>query len=211
MSKQFYLTSRHGNCGGTTMFWNKNGKGYGTALDNAELFTLEEAMEYHVRDMQAIPLLKEAVDKAAVLHVDCQHLDKDLAIQHIDGPDEFVIQIDGHWSGNDILFVSEDGHSYDYSKAKAGSWRDSQKTTYDLGRSCTVWPKAFLDTIARRTLEVADINKRAMCSSAGVKLRRPKRQRPTTGKTRKNCGDCGKIVWDYDPHSEVTCRDHNYS
>lgn len=204
---EFYLTSRHGNCGGTTMFYNKNGKGYGTNLNNAELFTLEKAQQYHDLDREALPLLKPLVDKAASLHVDCQVIDgKDVKGQSF--PDEWVVQKNGHWSGNDILFASTDGFSYDYRKAKVFSLHEAVEFGHGENGDFTFWPRSYLDTKARRALAVSDINVSKMIKKAGVKYHPPKRVRPTTGKTRSNCPECGKITWGYDPHVEHYCPDH---
>ena len=207
--QQFYLTGRHGNCGGTTMFYNKNSNGYGTNLDNAEVFTLEKAQEHHDRDREALPLLKSLVDEAASQHIDCQII-KGEDLKGKDFSDEWIVQKNRHWSGNDILFVTSSDFSYDYSQAKIFGLREALEFSHSHAGDFTFWPKEYLDTKARPALAVSDINISAMLKKAGVKYHRPRRQRPTTGKTRGNCPECGRITWDYNPHENAYCSEHTY-
>ena len=207
MDKLFYLTSRHGDCGTNVMFHNKNGCGYGTDLNKLELFSFEKAQKELNQDINSLPLLKSEVDKLAVMHVDCQYLDKEKG-KPKNMNDRCVVQIDGVWDGNDIAFAAFAGQSYNYEKATIVSYQ------YALGVSneeTTIWLKSFIDTIARPTFQRMNVNTRKMIISPGIKYKKPRKPRPTTGKTRFNCEDCGKIFWDYrHPDDGGCCLDCEY-
>jgi len=45
--KEYFLTSRHGNCGSTVLFHNKDEHGYGSNLNELEKYTELEAKKGH--------------------------------------------------------------------------------------------------------------------------------------------------------------------
>ena len=196
MCKQFYLTSRHGDCGNNVMFHRKNRRGYTTNLDDAHLFTKEEAEKALSQDVKSLPLEKEAVDNSAILGVDHQYLDKK---GKPTSPDEnCLIQKNGEYNGNDICFFTRIGLTFDYSIARreGNILKFSEIGEFDPSE-CTVWSVSYLDTIARRTLQREDVNTRRMTTEHGIKYKKPRKQKPTTGKNRFNCPSCGKIVWEH--------------
>jgi len=200
----FYLRSRHGDTGTNVMFHNKNGAGYGTNLDNLHVFTTEEAQKKLDWDIKSLPLLKSEVDKLSILAVDMQYLD---AVKSKEFSGLYVVQMDRKWNGNDICFYSEDGETFDYGKAHV--FIGGAGVNFILGKSGMIlWPKDYLDTICRRTFQSTNINTRKMITGAGIVYRKPRKPRPTTGKTRGNCPECGKITWDYNPYEDAYCADH---
>jgi len=202
MDKLFYLTSSHGNCGTNVMFWNKGGAGYGTNLNELELFTLEEAQEKVNQDIKSRPLLKSEVDKVAVKHVDCQYLSTN---HHKADPyDEYVIQVPGCWDGNDIGFVTLGGITYDLDKAHVFNFvgaADYQRAD-DI-----IWPYSYMRKLARPTLQECNINTRKMITGPGIEYKKPRKPRPTTGKVRWNCPTCGKLNWQHNPYDFKECSD----
>lgn len=197
---EFYLVSRHGNCGSNVMFHNKDERGYGTNVNNLEVYTLEQAQEKHDWDRGSLPLLKSAVDALCVIHVDMQYLERDQ--NGLDPNNEYVVQEAGIYDGNDIAFVSEQGQTFDLNKATV---HNLPETLTHSGLSPVVWSKQYLETLARKTFQAGNIDQKAMITDAGIKLNKPKRQRPTTGKTRMNCPCCGRINWQYDPYTFQDC------
>lgn len=199
----FYLTSRHGDCGANVMFHKKNGIGYSTNLDALHLFTREEAQRHVDHDPRSLPLLKSEVDKAAIRAVDCQSLDENMA--DLSDPDAlYVLQIKGCWNGNDIAFAVVGGKSYNFDHAWRHNLDQIQKLTKEFPNS-QIWPVAYLDTICRRTFQRQNVNTRKMITGAGIKYKKPRKRRPTTGQVRHNCPTCGKIVWDYKPYEAPYC------
>jgi len=198
VERVFYLRDSRSNTGNNVAFWNKNGSGYGTHLERLEMYDLEQAQQMHNSRNTDIPLLKSAVDVLSILAVDCQYLpEEDLT----DPNDQYVVQRKGYWNGNDISFVGQQKATYNYEQAAVFS---KDTLTFDK-ESYTVFSKASIDKIARRTFQAHNIDMKAMSINAGIKIKKPKLSRPTTGKTRGNCPQCGRITWDYDPYENAYC------
>lgn len=206
MSNQFYLRDTRSNTGSSCMFWAKGGCGYTTNLEQAEVFNQEQAQKYADEKRHFIPLWKDVVDKLATIRVDMQYLK--LSTDFSDG---VVIQRwCGQYDGNDIYFHGKDGKpTANYSDALVFTNLEDV-LAIDVG-SAAVLSKAFLDTICRPTLQAENVNHRTMMTSAGIKYKAPRKKGPTTGKTRGNCPECGKITWDYNPYENAYCSDHEYS
>ena len=205
MERLFYKTCRHGNCGSNVTFHNKDeyGYGYGTDLKGLETYTFEQAQKQMDYQDGSLLLLKSEVDKLAVKHVDMQYLDiKKGAPSKLD--DECIIQINGEYDGNDIHFYAEIGTTFDLSKAKVIPLQVA--LSYKKGYM-TIWSKSYLESISRDTFQAHNINKRKMITAGGIKYRTPRPSR-AMGKSRGNCPTCGKLTWDYDPHVNHYCKEH---
>jgi hypothetical protein len=201
MDKLFYLQDTRSNLGSNAVFWQIDGCGYGTNLNELEVYTLADAQSHHNRRNSDVPLLKSLVDELSISAVDHQVLPEAGAV---DPNNEYVVQITGHWNGNDILFASRGLNSYEYDNAQVFSKMDTAEFLSDP-ESYSVFAKADIDKVARRTFQVRNINKRSMITAADIKLVKTKRIRRTTGKTRGNCPACGKITWDYNPYENAYC------
>jgi hypothetical protein len=206
MIPQFFLKSRHGDFCSSVSFHNKNGAGYGTDLRNLGLFTLEEAQNELDHDIKSIPLLSNEVLKFSVDRVDMQYLDETLG-KPVNLHDECVIQIGGCWDGNDIKFKNEMFGTYNLKSAVVVSY---QAAIGYCNEGNTIWLKSYLDSIARPTFQSENINMKTMVRDAGIKYKKPRVPRPTTGKTRGNCPKCGKITWDFNRYENAHCSDHEY-
>lgn len=207
MQNMFYLQDSRSTVGNNVVFWNIDGCGYGTNLDKLETYTLEEAQEYHNNRKSDVPLLKELVDKLSITSVDMQYLPTST---DEDPNDEYVIQHNQNYNGNDILFLAHQGETFNYMDTKVFTMGQIGEVILTLGEY-TVFSKSALDKIERRTFQQSNINKRMMCKQVGIKLVKPKRVRPTTGKTRGNCPTCGRLTWDFNPYENAYCIDHCYN
>lgn len=207
MEKLFYLTSRHGNCGENVMFHNKNGSGYGTNLDNLHVFTREEAQKELGHDIKSLPLLKSEVDKLSIKAIDHQYLKRSL--NSIDPNDQYIIQVSGFYNGNDIRFAPESDSTIDinfnYSLAKVFNLKDALSCSDLRG---VIWSKSYLDGLQRRTFQEGNISTRKMITGAGIKYKKPRKKKPSSGKTMWNCPSCGKISWQYNPYDFDGCSDY---
>ncbi|WP_167632467.1 hypothetical protein [Mariprofundus ferrooxydans] len=201
---EFYLQDSRTLCGNNVVFWRKKGNGYGTNLDELEVYSLEDAQHMHDFRCSDIPLLKSLVDKKSIMAVDHQVIP---AKDSLDVNDEYVVQRVGHYNGNDIRFVGVDGETYDYNKARVFTG-DIVNQAFAHSDCYAIYSKEEMDRVARRTFQAHNIDKKAMITKPGIKLSRPKRSRPTTGKSRGNCPTCGKITWDYNPHENAPCTEH---
>jgi hypothetical protein len=199
---EFYLRDTRSNVGSTCMFWKKGGYGYTSNLDQAEIFTHEQAQRYTNEQRHFIPLSKKQSDEVATVRVDMQCLEdaKDMS-------KGFVIQLNpSEYDGNDIFFLSKNGFSTpNYNEAHVIHSLDELMVLNVSCRAISIHSKAFLDSIARRTLQVENVNHRKMMTAAGIKYRAPRKSRATSGKTRGNCPSCGKITWGYNPHENEYC------
>ena len=199
--KEFYLRSRHGNCGTNLMFHNKNGAGYGSDLDNLETYSLEDAQKELNHGIANLPLLKSAVDELSIKAVDCQYIKNE--DNHTDPNDQYVVQVKGLWDGNDIAFMVI-GYTFNYSEAHVFSYSDAVRRCEGHEKFHS-WSKYYLDTLCRRTFQEENINTRKMITGPGLKYKKPRKQRPTTGKERWNCPSCGKINWQFNPYDFDGC------
>lgn len=203
---QFYMRDSRGDTGDNVMFWRKGGAGYGTNLDELEVYTLERAQKQHNSRSSDVPLLKSAVDALSIFAVDCQVLP---SLSGVDENDQYVVQLNGRWNGNDIAFqMRGGGHTYNYSKAGVFSSAEVAEL-FPNSKANTAFPMQLTDKLARRTFQASNIDVRAMITKPGIKLIRPRKQKQTTGKCRSNCPTCGRLVWDYNPYESAYCAKHD--
>jgi hypothetical protein len=207
MNQMFYLRDSRSNVGDTCLFWAKDGAGYVSDLNKAEVYTKEEAQRYFDSRDTDIPYSKEHVDQLATIRVDHQYLPD----SEVKADDLCVIHIVGDYNGNDVFWLTDAYHSIEYADALVVSHAEALKKVAHLAKynvKADIYPKQAIDMIARRTFQVANINKRKMVTGAGIKNNHPrKRPRPTTWKTRGNCPNCGKVTWGGNPYEAYTCAD----
>lgn len=204
MENKFYLVSRHGNCGTNVMFHFKDGCGYGTDISKLHLFSLEDAQNALDHDIRSVPLLASEVFARSIESVDTQYMDK--SKNCCDSNGEYVIQFHGVWNGNDAMFQSECGGSFDYGKATVFNIGDALRERNVNG---VIWSKEYIDTLKRRTFQAENISTRKMITGAGIKYKKPRKPRPTSGKERWNCPCCGRIVWQFNPYDFDHCNNIN--
>jgi len=204
MDKLFYLTSRHGDCGSNVMFHNTGGCGYGTNLDNLRLYSLKDAQKELGFDINSLPLLKSEVDKASIRAVDMQHL-KELPA-HVDPNNQYVIQITREYNGNDIAFAVTGGMTFNYNNAISMNLVAAENVCANITNG-QIWSKTYLNSLARRTFQRENINTRKMITGPGIKYKKPRKKKESSGKTRWNCPCCGKLSWQFNPYDFEGCLD----
>ncbi|WP_051294913.1 hypothetical protein [Maridesulfovibrio bastinii] len=72
MSNLYYIQDSRKWDGNNMIFWKKGERGYTMHLDEAALFTKEEADKIHAHRSTDIPRLKDDVEEASSLQVDIQ-------------------------------------------------------------------------------------------------------------------------------------------
>ena len=137
------------------------------------------------------------------LGVDCQYLPETSSGQQ---NTVYVIRILGLYDGNNIKFVGAGVNTYNYNDAQAFG-RTALVDYQDIERY-EIYEKTLIDLIARPVFKIENINLSVMARKAGIKLNKPKRVRPNTGKVRSNCLECGRVVWNFDPYRPAFCADH---
>jgi len=76
----FYLQDSRTYVGNDMLFWARDGKGYTTDLRNAEVYSLEEAVQQHQRRETDIPWPKTYIDARTRPAVDMQYVKRDEAL-----------------------------------------------------------------------------------------------------------------------------------
>ena len=199
----FYLRDTRSNVGSTCMFWAKDGNGYTSNLDKAHVYTLEEAQRDFNSRHTDVPLSKELVDAVATVRVDHQYLD-DCMTGLATGCDQYVIHCNiGDFDGNDVYWKAQRGQTVNLSDALVLSAEEVRHALWN--DAVAFYRLEYVQSISRRTLQVKNINERRMVTAAGIRKPKRKRVRPTTGRTRGNCPECGKVTWGLNPYEPYTC------
>lgn len=200
----FYLRDSRSNTGSSCMFWSAGG-GYTTNLDKAEVFTLSGAQSHFDDRHTDVPLSKALVDELATVRVDHQYLD-DTKAGLATGCDQYVIHCRiGDFDGNDVYWKAQKGSTVCLSDAliltaeevKHALWNDE----------VAFYPLEYVKSISRRTFQARNVNERRMITVAGIRMPKRRRERPTTGRHRGNCPDCGKVTWGLNPYEAYTCAE----
>lgn len=154
----FYLQDSRSFVGSNVVFWNIGGHGYGTNLDKIQTYTSEQAQRMHSNRITDIPLSMPLVDKLSIKAVDHQYLPEK---GNIDPNNEYVVQVNGDWNGNDIYFISQCGASSNYNFAVIFSRKETIKLFSNTG-IYSVFSKESIGKISRRTFQVENINRMKM-------------------------------------------------
>lgn len=208
-SNRFYLACFRDNVGSNVSFHRKNGSGYSTDLDQAHIFTREEAQfEWeHCREFEQ-PLCADRIDALAEWHVDFQRLPTSEDTMLVDGCKAYVAYQAKSWNGNDVYWLSNGRMPTCNFKLATIFPEPIDTKDHDV-----IWvPFEIADKAKRRTIDINKINPRSMCQAAGlITPKRVKRQhrRHDSGKTRWNCPSCGRISWQYNPSFFEGCSNIN--
>ncbi|MFJ4387846.1 hypothetical protein ACIP02_26430 [Pseudomonas sp. NPDC089408] len=187
MSQQFYLQDSRSNTGDGLMFWALGG-GYTTNLDKAELFTQEQASGHRETD---IPWPKDYVDARAHLGVDHQYISLEEARDQLSPGCAVVLQIPGHWNGNDIALARWPiGHTFRFDKAHQLTL-EAAEAIGNTPEEAVIWPVAYLEAKARRLVHKRDVDIKEALTGTGIVLAKVKRRAPASI---QNCGGCGRFV-----------------
>ncbi|HDN9019626.1 hypothetical protein OB953_00150 [Aeromonas salmonicida] len=202
----FYLRDTRTNVGSTCMFWALNGNGYTSNLDKAHIYTLEEAQSHFNDRHTDVPLSKALVDELCTVRVDHQYLDESQGGEVADGG-EYVIHVSrGDYDGNDVYWKAERGCTANLSDALVLTKDEAEQAMRFLD-DAVIYPFLYAVSISRRTFQARNVNERRMITAAGIRKPKRRRERPTTGRTRGNCPDCGKVTWGFIPHETYTCAE----
>lgn len=202
----FYLRDTRTNVGSTCMFWALNGNGYTSNLDKAHVYTLEEAQRHFNGRHTDVPLSKALVDELVTVRVDHQYLDESQGGEVVDGG-EYVIHVSrGDYDGNDVYWKAERGCTANLSDALVLTKDEAEQAMRFLD-DALIYPFLYVVSISRRTFQARNVNERRMITVAGIRKPKHRRERPTTGRTRGNCPDCGKVTWGFNPHEAYTCAE----
>lgn len=189
MTQLFYLQDSRSYVGANLMFWAKNGQGYVTDLDKAELFTADQATNHRDTD---IPWPKAYIDARSHLGVDHQYLRLEDAADQLVSGCLCVLQIVGEWNGNDIVFARRViGHTADFSQAGQMSKEQAEAIGYDPS-DITLWPAAYVEQKTRQVVCRERLIIEEALRGTGITLPKPKKPRMMMF----NCQGCGRFISD---------------
>lgn len=201
---RFYLVCTRETVGTNASFHCLNGCGYSSDIDNAHVYTREEAQRaWELGREIDLPISADHVDALSVFHVDCQRVSVSTVIQT--KCLKYVGFVKGRWDGNDLYWLSNGSlPTTDFSKA---STFESPSDSEGI-----VWlPFDIADAVKRRTFNINLLDRRRMIQGAGLKtpdhIKRQRRKK-ASGKVRWNCPTCGKISWQYNPYDFDGCHDY---
>lgn len=196
MSKQFYLRDTRSNTGSNASFWAAKG-GYTTNLNDAEVFTEEEALSQHQSRETDLPVAVDFVALKTRQRVDCQNVDPSPTLRDAD---KHVVIFNGRWDGNDVLFVGEHGRTFDFEDA----------AVFELEEACElaatnpnyrIQPYDDMAAIARTTIDATHVRPQASADFAGFTLNEP----PKPRKPVYRCHSCGVFMSEYQFYA-TDCR-----
>jgi hypothetical protein len=177
---EFYLLDTRSYLGSTCMFWAIDGQGYTSNLDKAHVFNHEDAQKWADRRTHFTPLSKKSVDALATLRIDCQLIKP----CHDFGSGVIIHRCQSAYDGNDICLDAGEEYNttFNFEKAEAYTLESAAiRLNSVFGK---ILSRSFLLSIARRTFQKNNIDKRRMMGAAGIKYRSPRKKRETTGKSR---------------------------
>lgn len=206
MSNRFYLACFRDNVGSNVSFQCKDFKGYATDLSKAHECTLEQAQKFYstAREFDQ-PICADSVDALSVWKVDHQNLPLESNFESVDGV--YVAYVRGSWDGNDVYWLNH--HACSVSTDFMTASKLTKVEAMRLAKKYVVLPHEYVTLHKRRTFAFNLFDFKAMVKNAGLKkpehLKNKRKQ--STGKTRFNCPNCGKIHWQHDPHTFQGCND----
>ena len=71
----YYIQDSRAHCGNSMMFWRKGSQGYTQCIDEAEVFTADEAIRQMIERRTDVPWPKDYIDSISSRHVDMQRAD----------------------------------------------------------------------------------------------------------------------------------------
>ena len=210
----FLLACFRDNVGSNTAFHGIDGRGYVTDIHKAHRYTFEEAQKAwgFARSFDQ-PISLREIEKHLVTKVDCQKL----PVNSVKGEvgERYYGYVKGRWDGNDVYWLTsvEDSRG-SLSVKDAKAWEESE---CDFNANIVYLPVSLVEKHTRDTFAFKHFNARKMVQGYGLRVpenikksrRRAYQQKRLTGKSRMNCPSCGKINWQYDPHTFDKCYDVN--
>lgn len=188
MSKQYYLRDTRSNTGSNASFWAKAG-GYTTNLKAAEIFTEEKALRQHQIRETDLPVAVDYVALKTRQRVDSQDVDPSPTMRDTD---KHVVIVNGRWDGNDVLFVGEQGRTYDFEDAAAFELEEACELAAE-NSNYRIHPYDDIAAIARTTIDATHVRPRACADFAGFTLNEP----PKPRKPVYRCYGCGVFMSEY--------------
>jgi hypothetical protein len=118
--------------------------------------------------------------------------------------DRFYMQ--NGFVGNDILWWKKGRAGYTTDITQAHIFTKEEAVGQNKMRHEDIpWPAEYIEARFKIVIDGQSLDRAEALKGSGIRLKKPPRVRHTTGKTRHNCPNCGKIVWDHNPYEAAFC------
>lgn len=207
MKDRFYLACFRDNVGANVAFHCKNGRGYSTDIDKAQVYTRSQAQQAWegAREYDQ-PLSADHIDAMSVWKVDMQYIPSETILDS--GVKKWVGFQRGRYNGNDVFWLSNKLPVVDFLKAQIFSLEDVQLADEDI----VYVPFDLANSVKRRTFDNCKISRPIMIQGAGLKTPdsvKRERRRKNNPKTKMRCESCGKFNWQLNPYEFEGCSSSN--
>lgn len=175
---------------GSRISWWRQGGGYTTDIDLAEVFSRESAAGQHESRETDVPWPLSFVRSRIELAVDFQYLRIRWVPQS--GDELCYVAVKCDFDGNDLIWVGANTALPDLRKASVFSLTEAlaQFGNEAAFFSRQIWPKAHVDALARPVASTLKMNVNQALEGTGIELRKRATRRRGTPK----CYGCGRFV-----------------
>jgi hypothetical protein len=190
--EQFILQDSRGLIGSRISWWREGGS-YTTNIDQAQIFTCEEAVAQHASRETDIPWPLVFVRARRELAVDFQYINIHWVPQA--GTDLCYVAARFDFDGNDMYWVSPAGQTTDLTHASVYTLNEAcaRFGSEAAARTRHIWPKAYIDAQARYIASADAMKVSQALEATGIKLVQPARSR----KKSPRCDGCGQFMAAY--------------
>lgn len=175
---------------GSRINWWREGGSYTTDLNQAQVFTRDDALSQHASRWSDIPWPLSFVRPRHEMAVDFQYI----GIHWVPraGTELCYVASRFHFDGNDMFWISGDALTTDLTKASVFTLDEAFSHFGSEASACTrqVWPKSYVDAKARPIASAVTMTVSDALEGTGITLLRPPTQRRFTPR----CGACGQFV-----------------
>lgn len=190
MADLFYLQDSRSTVGSRAMFWREGG-GYTSNLDQAEVFSCERAIGQFKNRASDLPWPVDYVRARAELGVDSQYVTRSQAEACRSEDGRVYVAHARKWDGNDLVWSGREGPTSNLEEAIHPGAADAAGY---LTQGFELWPCSYIVGCSRPVVRAALLNHKQALRTVGLKL--PKLDRPhhRNQGNRLNCGGCGRFL-----------------
>lgn len=190
MADLFYLQDSRSNVGSRAMFWREGG-GYTSNIDAAELFTRERAVGQFESRESDLPWPVDYVRARVEVGVDSQYLTRSEAEAYRNQDGRVYVAYVREWDGNDLVWRGGKGPTANLEDAIHPGAAD---TAGYVAQGFEMWPCGYIVERSRPVVRAALLDHKQALRSVGLKLPNLKRPRHRSYNCRINCDSCGRFI-----------------